>query len=39
MGRGVWYYLPFLLAAAIVCGGTVGALSLIIFKKIKTNLK
>ena len=38
LGRGVWYYLPFLLAAAIVCGGTVGGLSLIIFKKIKTNL-
>mgnify|MGYP002521829684 FL=1 len=39
LGRGVRYYLPFLLIAAIFCGGTVGAISLIIFKKIKTNLK
>ena len=34
-GRAVWYYLPFLLASALIGGGIIGALSLIIFKKIK----
>lgn len=38
-GRAVWYYLPFLLASAMISGGLIGTLSLIIFKKIKTNVK
>lgn len=38
-GRAVWYYLPFLLVSALFCGGIIGILSLIIFKKIKTNIK
>ena len=38
-GRAVWWYLPFLLASAVIGGGIIGALSSIIFKKLKTNLK
>lgn len=38
-GRAVWWYLPFLLASALISGGIIGTLSLIIFKKIKTNVK
>ena len=38
-GRAVWYYLPFLLVSALISGGMIGTLSLIIFKKIKTNVK
>ena len=38
-GRAVWYYLPFLLVSALFCGGIIGILSSIIFKKIKTNIK
>ncbi|MEE1238445.1 MAG: Gx transporter family protein [Acutalibacteraceae bacterium] len=38
-GRAVWYYLPFLLVSALISGGLIGTLSLIIFKKIKTNVK
>ena len=34
-GRAVWYYLPFLLVSALISGGIIGALSLIIFKRIK----
>ncbi|MEE1160979.1 MAG: Gx transporter family protein [Acutalibacteraceae bacterium] len=34
-GRAVWYYLPFLLVSALISGGIIGALSLIIFKIIK----
>ena len=34
-GRAVWYYLPFLLASALIGGGIIGAVSLIIFKRIK----
>ena len=37
-GRGIWYYLPFLLTAALIFGGAVGIISLIIFKKVKTKL-
>lgn len=36
-GRAVWWYLPFLLASAVIGGGIIGALSSIIFKKLKTN--
>lgn len=39
LGRAVWWYLPFLLASAVIGGGIIGALSSIIFKKLKTNLK
>ena len=35
----LWSYLPFLLASAVIGGGIIGALSSIIFKKLKTNLK
>lgn len=38
-GRAVWWYLPFLLASAVIGGGIIGALSSIIFKKLKTNTK
>ena len=38
-GRAVWWYLPFLLASAVIGGGIIGTLSSIIFKKLKTNLK
>ena len=38
-GRAVWYYLPFLLAFAMIGGGLIGILSSIIFKKMKTNIK
>lgn len=38
-GRAVWYYLPFLLAFAMIGGGLIGTLSLIIFKKVKTKVK
>lgn len=38
-GRAVWYYLPFLLASAMIGGGLIGTLSLIIFKKVKTKVK
>lgn len=38
-GRAVWWYMPFLLASAVIGGGIIGALSSIIFKKLKTNLK
>ena len=38
-GRAVWWYLPFLLASAVIGGGIIGALSSNIFKKLKTNLK
>lgn len=38
-GRAVWWYLPFLLVSAIIGGGIIGTLSLIIFKKMKTNTK
>jgi heptaprenyl diphosphate synthase len=34
-GRAVWYYLPFLLASALIGGGIIGAVSLIFFKRIK----
>ena len=34
-GRAVWYYLPFLLVSALISGGIIVALSLIIFKRIK----
>ena len=34
-GRAVWWYLPFLLASAVIGGGIIGALSSIIFKRIK----
>ena len=38
-GRAVWYYLPFLLASAMIGGGLIGTLSLIIFIKVKTKVK
>ena len=38
-GRAVWWYLPFLLASALISGGIIGILSSIIFKKMKTNIK
>ena len=38
-GRAVWYYLPVLLASAVVTGGAVGAISECILKKIKTKVK
>ena len=38
-GRAVWWYLPFLLASALISGGIIGIISSIIFKKMKTNIK
>ena len=38
-GRAVCYYLPVLLASAVVTGGAVGAISECILKKIKTKVK
>lgn len=38
-GRAVWYYLPVLLASAVVTGGAVGAISECILKKMKTKVK
>ncbi len=38
-GRAVWYYTPFLLAAALFSGSITGILVSVIFKKIKTNRK
>ncbi|MBR3144865.1 MAG: Gx transporter family protein [Clostridia bacterium] len=35
----VWYYLPVLALSGALCGGLVGAVSLILLKKIKTNYK
>lgn len=37
LGAGVWYYLPLLLAAAAVSGTAMGALCLLILKKMETN--
>lgn len=36
-GAGVWYYLPVLLIAAAVSGTAMGALCMLILKKVKTN--
>ncbi len=38
-GTGVFYYLPVLIAAGAVSGGAVGAVCLLVLKKIKTNPK
>ena len=37
-GRAVWYYLPFLLASAMIGGGLIGTLSLIIFKNVDLSM-
>lgn len=36
-GRAVLYYLPFLLVSALLSGGLIGMLTLLILKKVKTN--
>lgn len=35
-GGVIWYYLPFLLASGIICGGGLGVICVFILKKIKT---